>query len=241
MCRHMILPVHSITQRKKFHYIATVNNSLNDRWFQPLYDGLLDDNTADNDDLDSNTDNRGDNDDDDDLDNRGDNGGSDLDTMDIDHNADNHDNSTDNCGDIDHTDRTSRNGVHSDLKVDLVHIANDLSRHLDENLTEYAVAIQSFIKSYKSITTDSPRLSALNTFSKFQSSSTVHTSLKRGVSCLQTSTQIGVQPTSVARRRLAVGRPPKTTFTCLCKTATQLSLIFHRRRGLPPLTIYNTV
>ena len=187
MCRHMILPVHSITQRKKFHYIATGNNSLNDRWFQPLYDGLLDDNTADNDDLDSNTDNRGDNDDDDDLDNRGDsddldnrgdNGGSDLDTMDIDHNADNHGNSTDHCGDIDHTDGTSRNDVHSDLKEDLVHIANDLSMHLDENPTEYAVAIQSFIKSYKSITTDSHRLSALHTFSKFQSSSTAHTSLK---------------------------------------------------------------
>ena len=251
------LPVHSITQRKKFHYIATGNNSLNDRWFQPLHDGLLDDNTADNDDLDSNTDNRGDNDDDDDLDNHGDNGeldnrgdngddddldnrgdndnlenhgdldncgdhgDGDLVTIDIDHNAYNHDNSTDHCGDIDNTDDMSRNGVHSDLKVDLVHIINDLSMHLDENPTEYAVAIQSFIKSYKSITTDSRRLSALHTFSKFQSSSTAHTSLKRGASCLQTSTQIGVQPTYVARRRLSlggqrrltVGRPPKTTFT----------------------------
>ena len=253
------LPVHSITQRKKFHYIATGNNSLNDRWFQPLHDGLLDDNRRDNDDDDDDNrgdndddnrgdndddnrgdndddnrgdndddnrgdnddDNRGDNDDDNDDDNRGDNDGSDLETMDIDHNADNHDNSTDHCGDIDHTDGTSRNDVHSDLKEDLVHIANDLSRHLDENPNEYVVAIQSFIKSYKSITTDSHRLSALHTFSKFQSSSTAHTSLKRGVSCLQTSTQIGVQPTSVARRRLSlggrrrltVGRPPKTTFT----------------------------
>ena len=102
-----------------------------------------------------------------------------------------------------------------------MHIANDLSMYLDEHPTEYAVAVQIFIKSYKLITTDSHRLSALHTFSKFKSSLTAHTCLKRGVSCLQTSTQIGVQPTSVARRRLslggrrrlAVGRPPKTTFT----------------------------
>ena len=114
-----------------------------------------------------------------------------------------------------------------------MHIANDLSMHLEENPTEYAVAIQSFIKSYKSITTDSHRLSALHTFSKFKSSLTAHTCLKWGVSCLQTSTQIGVQPSSVARRRLClggrrrltVGRPPKTTFTeqhAYAKQPTQL-------------------
>ena len=59
-----------------------------------------------------------------------------------------------------------------------------------------------------------------STFGNYQAA-TAKLTLKMGTSCLQTSTRIGVQPTSAIRRRLAlggrrriaVGRPLITSFT----------------------------
>ena len=211
------LPVHSIAQRKQFYFIAT-GNSPSDRWFQSLHDGLLDnmddntDNRGDNDDddnMDNNTDNRDDDDHDNDMDNnRGgndnldtntDNSGdnNDLDTDDtnrgnnddLDSNDDNHgdnddmDTTADNCCDNDdmsantnnHCDNNNTSNMddktdHSGLEEELLDVFNDLSKHLDANPAEYAAVVRSFVKSYRSISTDSHRLSALHTFSKFQAS-----------------------------------------------------------------------
>ncbi|XP_077065726.1 uncharacterized protein LOC143718595 [Siphateles boraxobius] len=94
------------------------------------------------------------------------------------------------------------------LKGRLRSVFNDLVEKLQNDET-FQAPIQSFVSSYKSILTDSGLISALSTFG-----SNIRMQPRKG---LQMSTQIGVQPTAVARRKtplggrwaLITGRPPK--------------------------------
>ncbi|CAM4304668.1 unnamed protein product [Leuciscus chuanchicus] len=101
------------------------------------------------------------------------------------------------------------------LKGRLRSMFNDFVDKLQNDET-FQAPIQSLVSSYESILTDSGLISALSTFGKMRSAaaSNIRMQPRKG---LQMSTQIGVQPTAVARRKtplggrqaLITGRPPK--------------------------------
>ncbi|XP_058628486.1 uncharacterized protein LOC131538589 isoform X2 [Onychostoma macrolepis] len=101
------------------------------------------------------------------------------------------------------------------LKGRLRSMFNDLVDKLQNDET-FQAPIQSLVSSYESILTDSGLISALSTFGKMRSAAArnIRMQARKG---LQMSTQIGVQPTAVARRKtplggrraLITGRPPK--------------------------------
>lgn len=101
------------------------------------------------------------------------------------------------------------------LKGHLRSMFNDLVDKLQKDET-FQAPIQSLVSSYESHLTDSGLISALSTFGKMRSAaaSNIRMQPRKG---LQMSSQIGVQPTAVARRKtplggrrvLITGRPPK--------------------------------
>ncbi|KAJ8018274.1 hypothetical protein HOLleu_43823 [Holothuria leucospilota] len=94
-------------------------------------------------------------------------------------------------------------------------VLDQISSKLQTSPEEYRKAIKAFICSYRKITTDSQLLSALHTFGK----SIVSSKLSRGKS-FHSSQKIGVQPTSISRRKMAMGgkrrlnsgRPSKASY-----------------------------
>ena len=108
---------------------------------------------------------------------------------DDDDNTDGQDDGTDGLCDNDDLYDTADAGIrydeHSGVKEALQEFVVDLTKHLDENAAEYAPAVESFLKSYHGFSTDSGRLTALQTFGEIQPSSSAENSLSADVSCLQ--------------------------------------------------------
>ena len=108
---------------------------------------------------------------------------------DDDDDADGQDDGTDGLCDnddlYDTADADIRYDEHSGVKEALQEFVVDLTKHLDENAAEYAPAVESFLKSYHGFSTDSGRLTALQTFGETQLSSSAENSLSADVGCLQ--------------------------------------------------------
>lgn len=96
---------------------------------------------------------------------------------------------------------------------------NSILKTVSENPEEFESAVKQFSKNLDGITTDSHLISALHTFGKYTGAALK----QRGLGSrklIQISTKIGVQPTSVARRKMAMGggkrltagRPSKATY-----------------------------
>ena len=120
------------------------------------------------------------------------------------------------------------------LISDIRQFADDAIGKLMSNRALFRKPLQCFIRNSKAILNDSHLVSAMHTYGRYNGAACATRRLGNKPR-LQSSTQIGVQPLAVARRkiplggrrRLQAGRPSKSTF------AAEHSLAKKRRRVAP--------
>ena len=121
------------------------------------------------------------------------------------------------------------------LISDIRQFADDAISKLKSNRALFRKPLQCFIRNSKAIVNDSHLVSAMHTYGRYNGAALA----TRRLGCkarLQTSTQIGVQPLAVARRkvplggrrRLKAGRPSKSSFTA------GHNLVAKKRRQVAP-------
>lgn len=101
------------------------------------------------------------------------------------------------------------------LLAELGKVFDGMTDKLNSSPEEFGKAVTAFIGNYKKITTDSHLVSALHMFGK-----NVVTSKTKSRASFHSSSKIGVQPTAVSRRKMAMGgkrrvssgRPSKASF-----------------------------
>lgn len=119
--------------------------------------------------------------------------------------------------------QTSHSTRQHDVRKQLRDMFKSLEDNLDTNPEVFVNPIRSFTSQFSKIHTQSHLVSALHTFGKYNGAATTARKIckKARRQALQTSTQIMVQPTSISRRRMAlggrrrlhVGRPCKVDHT----------------------------
>ncbi|XP_038068031.1 uncharacterized protein LOC119737634 [Patiria miniata] len=113
--------------------------------------------------------------------------------------------------------QSSRPTQDQDVQEQLQNMFDTLSRKLEDDPEVFRLPLQSFVSKFETIATDSALASALSSFAKH--STPAARQKIRTKKCLQTSTEIGLQPPTAVtkrktppggRRALITGQPPKT-------------------------------